>query len=90
MKTRKSVSLSIVKPDGINPGKMETVLAAAIPAVTEITQEERYLLISTAAYYHAERRSFVPGYELDDWLNAESEIEKMLSKSSAANLAKNA
>jgi hypothetical protein len=89
VKTRKSVSLSITKSAGLNPGKTEVPLAAAMPAVTEVTLEERHHLISKAAYYHAESRSFVPGYELDDWLNAEAEVEMMLSKSSAGNLAKN-
>lgn len=27
------------------------------------------------AYYRAERRGFAPGYELDDWLAAEAEID---------------
>lgn len=31
-------------------------------------------LIAECAYYKAERRGFAPGFELDDWLAAESEI----------------
>jgi len=30
--------------------------------------------IAAAAYYKAERRGFVPGYELEDWLEAEAEV----------------
>jgi len=30
--------------------------------------------IATAAYFKAERRGFVPGRELDDWLEAEAEM----------------
>lgn len=30
--------------------------------------------VAVAAYYHAERRGFAPGFELDDWLAAESEL----------------
>jgi hypothetical protein len=89
VKTRESVSLSIIESAGIEPGKTEMELAAAIPAATTPTPEERQHLISEAAYYHAESRSFVPGYELDDWLNAEAEVEMMLSKSGAGNLASN-
>jgi hypothetical protein len=33
-------------------------------------REER---IRVAAYFKAERRGFVPGHELDDWLAAEEE-----------------
>lgn len=43
-----------------------------------ITNEEKRQLIAKAAYFRSEKRSFVPGYELDDWLEAEAEIEKML------------
>jgi len=42
-------------------------------------------LIAECAYYKAERRGFVPGFELDDWLAAESEI---LAKPAANGTAK--
>jgi hypothetical protein len=38
-------------------------------------EEDRHHWILEAAYYHAERRGFVPGAELDDWLAAEAEID---------------
>ncbi|HYE37672.1 DUF2934 domain-containing protein [Methylocaldum sp.] len=31
--------------------------------------------IAEAAYYRAERRGFAPGYEVEDWLEAEREIK---------------
>ena len=31
-------------------------------------------MINEAAYYRAEQRGFLPGYELLDWLEAEEEI----------------
>ncbi len=31
--------------------------------------------IATSAYYKAESRGFVPGMELDDWLEAEAEYD---------------
>ncbi len=36
-------------------------------------------MIAEAAYFNAERRNFLPGYELSDWLAAEQEIESTLS-----------
>jgi hypothetical protein len=33
-------------------------------------------MTAEAAYYRAERRGFAPGRELDDWLAAETEIER--------------
>ncbi len=43
-----------------------------------IDQESRRTMIATAAYFRAEKRDFVPGGELDDWLAAEAEIDSLL------------
>ena len=37
--------------------------------------ESREARIAEAAYWRAERRGFTPGRELDDWLEAEREID---------------
>jgi hypothetical protein len=36
-------------------------------------------MIAEAAYLRAERRGFAPGYETEDWLAAESEVDALLS-----------
>ncbi len=41
------------------------------PANNEL---QRRAMVSEAAYYRAQRRGFEPGYELEDWLAAEAEI----------------
>lgn len=38
--------------------------------------EDRLNYIATAAYYKAEARGFVPGLEMDDWLDAEAEFDE--------------
>lgn len=43
--------------------------------------EEREAMIRDAAYYHFVQRGYAPGHELDDWLAAEAEIERMASAS---------
>lgn len=40
---------------------------------------EREAMIAEAAYYKAERRGFAPGYEEEDWFEAEREIDVRLS-----------
>jgi len=45
------------------------------------TGEDRYRLIAEAAYFRAERRGFVPGSELQDWLAAEIEVDELLAES---------
>lgn len=46
-----------------------------------MTAEEPHQLISQAAYFRAERRGYIPGSDLEDWLEAEAEIERILGKS---------
>lgn len=48
-------------------------------SITEVSNEERYRLIAEAAYFRSEKRSFAPGYELEDWLAAEKELKTRLS-----------
>lgn len=45
-----------------------------------ITPEERYRMIATAAYYRAEKRGFVGGDPVQDWLEAEAEFTKLIGK----------
>ena len=35
-------------------------------------------MIAEAAYYKAEQRGFIPGFEEQDWLDAENEVLAML------------
>ena len=37
---------------------------------------DRLNSIAIAAYYKAEARGFLPGQDLDDWLEAEAEIDE--------------
>ena len=39
--------------------------------------EEVWKLIAEAAYYRAEKRGFAHGMALDDWLEAEKEIDAL-------------
>lgn len=38
-------------------------------------EEDRLNCVATAAYFKAEARAFMPGRELDDWLEAEAEFD---------------
>ena len=44
-----------------------------------VEPEVREIMIAEAAYYIAERRGFEPGAEVDDWLEAESAIDRLLA-----------
>jgi hypothetical protein len=40
-------------------------------------QAQREQMIAEAAYYMAQKRGFVPGCEMQDWLNAEQAINNV-------------
>jgi hypothetical protein len=44
------------------------------PVVENTSAAEVSRLVEEAAYYKAEKRGFTPGYELQDWLEAEAEV----------------
>lgn len=41
--------------------------------------EQREAMIRDAAYYHFARRGYVHGHDMEDWLAAEAEIERIAS-----------
>lgn len=44
----------------------------------DVPMEQRYQYIQVAAYYIAERRGFQGGSDIDDWLQAEVEIDQLV------------
>jgi len=46
-----------------------------------VTPERRLQMIAEAAYFRAEARGFAPGHEMEDWLAAEVEVDRLLSGS---------
>ena len=43
-----------------------------------VSTEERFQMISEAAYFRAEQRGFMAGDDLADWLAAESDVDALL------------
>jgi hypothetical protein len=60
------------KPDGAEPAVRTPDRASE--SVESISAEERARKISEQAYLIAEARGFEPGHELEDWIEAESEV----------------
>ena len=52
---------------------------AAKKTTAPASPQQRYHMISTAAYYLAERRGFAGGYEMQDWISAELGIDAKLN-----------
>jgi hypothetical protein len=73
---KQKTSLEVVKP---RAGRKVQKRAPSNGGAASVSFEERHNLISTAAYYLAERRGFFPGAELNDWLEAETQIDSLLN-----------
>lgn len=65
-----------------SPKREPFAAPASAPAPLDVLnfQEARQEMIRVAAYYRAEKRGFVPGMELDDWLAAEADVEARLNE----------
>jgi Protein of unknown function (DUF2934) len=50
--------------------------------VAGMTAQRRREMVAVAAYYRAERRGFAPGGAVQDWLEAEREIDRILTRMS--------
>ncbi len=74
------------KTTTVKTAALETkpVVKSAVKAVPvkeskpSISPEHRYHMIATAAYFLAQKRGFAGGYEMQDWITAESQIDTQL------------
>jgi Protein of unknown function (DUF2934) len=44
----------------------------------KLSPEEVYRLIQESAYFKAKARGFAPGHEVQDWIEAEQEVQRSL------------
>jgi len=76
----------VAKKTAISPKEAPAKKVTKKPTITpkphtssiHITSEERWKMIAIAAYHKAERRGFAPGSDLQDWADAEQEIDELL------------
>ncbi len=61
------------------PKVNKTGLAPQTQKRAPISAEERMRLIAEAAYYKAEKRDFAQGSDLENWIEAEAEIDALLN-----------
>jgi hypothetical protein len=45
-----------------------------------LSAQERERLVAQAAYFRAEKRGFAPGCELQDWVEAEAEVLRLIGR----------
>ena len=79
----KAKSATKAKPEPV--AKAAPKAAAAKPVRSRakkpagVPQEQRRNYVEVAAYHIAERRGFAPGNPLDDWVQAEAEIDRLIA-----------
>ena len=49
---------------------------SGVPDEELVMEEQTRAMIEEAAYFLAQKRGFSPGYEMQDWLQAEEQITK--------------
>jgi len=68
-----------------DPRPVKALDRSTIRAITEAAEVGcgetlRRDMTTEAAYYLAERRGFEPGHELEDWVTAEGEIQRLWTR----------
>lgn len=58
----------------IKKNDLNVVKRTSAALFDDAEKEMRQAKITEAAYYIAEKRGFIAGYEMDDWLKAEKEV----------------
>jgi hypothetical protein len=67
--------MAIQTPTPIEPGSAPDITWRGAFSI-----EQREAMIREAAYYRYMQRGYTPGHELDDWYEAEAEIEHITSE----------
>lgn len=82
-RTRKAIAPKVAATS--KPGESGTKRPSKRAPVTSskdvppsISAEERQRLVERAAYFRAEKRGFAPGFELQDWIEAEAEVLRLI------------
>jgi phage-related tail fiber protein len=79
--TTKAVKKTTAKPKETTTKKVakkSTIATKPQTSSISISSEERWKMIAIAAYHNAEKRGFAPGGEMQDWAEAEKEIDELL------------
>ena len=71
------MAASRTKKPAKQPGAPLAAVKSVAP-VPSVSAEERARMVARAAYFRSQKRGFDPGRDLDDWLEAEAEVDATL------------
>lgn len=78
-RSRTSRSSSLPPVAEVGDGSIPETVADVTLLSEPVALPSRETRIAIAAYQLAERRGFAPGFELDDWLTAEREVDAAMA-----------
>jgi hypothetical protein len=70
---------SLEQPDESTADPTAAPNGSATDRAAVLDADRREAMVRTAAYFRAESRGFYPGREVEDWLAAETEIDRRLA-----------
>ena len=73
-KAKKTLVKKVVK----KTTKKTTKTSGTDASLLKISPEERWKMIAVAAYHKAEKRGFAAGGDMQDWDEAEKEVDKLI------------
>jgi hypothetical protein len=76
--TTKAPAVKKTTSKAVAPEKQAAAAVEAKPRIPVLSPEQRCFYVEVAAYYIAERRGFHGGGQLNDWVQAEEEIDRLL------------
>lgn len=62
------------------PVRKKTGTQSSIKVQANLSPAERDRMVAEAAYYLSEKQGFQPGYEMENWLTAEQQIDSEISQ----------
>lgn len=74
-----SVAKATRRPRKAAPAPEQVPMPASSAPHAALTEDQRQHCVSVAAFYIAERRGFTLGDPVQDWLDAEAEIDRLIA-----------
>lgn len=78
IKAKKTPAKKVAKKVAKKTTKKTTKTSGTDASLLKIAPEERWKMIAVAAYHKAEKRGFAAGGDMQDWDEAEKEVDKLI------------
>lgn len=77
---KKVAKKAVVKKAAVKKAATKKAASKKSAAKKTVSYQQRYQMIAEAAYHISEKQGFRPGNEMDNWLQAEKEIDGWITE----------